>query len=155
MNNLQAKFRAKNATLLLMLQNTSTLFPRYTSLENVLLRNVVYEDLIVPLSILLLYIIDSDFLNFKADNPEHCQAFLTPSAGKNKPTLNEIVGRKLAFNNDFVMLQASTVWIINYVTAKSTLACFLYDTAFQATLISKSLKEKLGLDKPTKSCLLF
>ena len=66
--------------------------------------------------------------------------------------------RKLAFDNDLVMLRTSAVRVINPVTGKSTLAYVQHDTASQATMISKSLRDELGLatktDDATTICTL-
>ena len=53
--------------------------------------------------------------------------------------------RKLAFNNDLGMLRTSVVRVVNPVTGKSTLIYAQHDTASQAALISKSLRDELGL----------
>ena len=47
------------------------------------------------------------------------------------------------------MLRTSAVRVINPVTGKSTLAYAQHDTASQATLISKSLRDELGLATKT------
>ena len=43
--------------------------------------------------------------------------------------------------------------VINPVTGRSTLAYAQHDTAFQATLISKSLRDKLGLATKTNHAI--
>ena len=48
-----------------------------------------------------------------------------------------------------MMLRTCAVKVINPVTGKSTLAYAQHDTAFQATLISESLREELGLATKT------
>ena len=47
------------------------------------------------------------------------------------------------------MLRTSAVRVINPVTGKSTLAYAQHDTASQATLISKSFRDELGLATKT------
>ena len=48
-----------------------------------------------------------------------------------------------------VLLRASAVRVINQTTGCSTLAYAQHDTASQATLISDSLREELGLEVTT------
>ena len=57
--------------------------------------------------------------------------------------------RKLVFDKDLVMLCTSAVRLINPVTRKSTTAYAQHDTTSQATLISKSLRDELGLAAKT------
>ena len=72
-----------------------------------------------------------------------------PSAGEKQTDTEQTVVRKLAFNNDLVMLCTNVVRVINPVTGKSTLAYAQRDTASQAILISKSLRAELGLATKT------
>ena len=74
---------------------------------------------------------------------------MTPGAGKIQTDTKHTVVRKLAFNNDLVLLCASAMRVINTVTGKFTLAYAQHDTASQATLISKSLRDELGLATKT------
>ena len=57
--------------------------------------------------------------------------------------------RKLAFDNNLLMLCKSAARVINPVAGKSILAFAQHDTASQATLISKSLRDELGLATKT------
>ena len=79
----------------------------------------------------------------------HYQTLVTPGAGKKRIDTEQTVVRKLAFNNDLVMLRTSAIRVINPMTGKFTLAYAQYDTASLATLISKSLKDELGLATKT------
>ena len=119
------------------------------SLENVLLRaNVVYADLISAPSILTalheIYV-NSDSVNLGAASAGHCPTLVTPGAGKKQTDTKQTVVRNLAFNNNLVMLRTSAVRVVNPVTGKSTLAYAQHDTASQATMISKSLRDEFGL----------
>ena len=93
--------------------------------------------------------VNSDSVNFGAANAGHCQTLVTPDAGKKQTGADQTVVRKLAFNNDLVMLRTSAVRVINPVTGKFTLAYAQHDAASQATLISKSLRDELGLATKT------
>ena len=79
----------------------------------------------------------------------HCQTSVTPDAGKKQTDTKQTVVRKLAFNNNVVMLSTSAVKVVNPMTGKSTLAYAQHDTASQATLISKSLWDEPGLATKT------
>ena len=87
--------------------------------------------------------VSSDSVNLGAASAGHCHTSVTPDAGK-----KQTVVRKLAFN-DLVMLRTSAVTVTNPVTSKSTLAYAQHDTTSQATLISKSLRNELGLATKT------
>ena len=91
----------------------------------------------------------SDSVNLGAASAGHCQTSMIASAGKKQTDAEQTVVRKLTFNNDLVMLRTSAVRVINPVTGKSTLAYAQHDTASQATLISKSLRDELRLATKT------
>ena len=94
--------------------------------------------------------VNSDLVNLGAASAEHAQTLVTPGAGK-----KQAVVRKLAFNNDLVMLRTTAVRIVNSVTGKSTLAYAQHDTTSQATLILKSLRDKLGVAINTDHAMPF
>ena len=91
----------------------------------------------------------SDSVNLGAASAGHCQTSVMADAGKKQTEAEQTVVRKLTFNNDLVMLRTSAVRVINPVTGKSTLAYAQHDTASQATLISKSLRDELRLATKT------
>ena len=91
----------------------------------------------------------SDSVNLGAASAGHCQTSVTPDSGKKQTDAEQTVVRKLTFHNDLVMLRTSAVRVINPVTGKSTLAYAQHDTASQATLISESLRDELGLATKT------
>ena len=93
--------------------------------------------------------VNSDSVNLGAGSVGHHQTLVTPGAGKKQTDAEQIDVRKLAFNNDLVMLRTSVVWVKNSVTGKSTLAYAQHDTASHATLISKSFRDELGLATKT------
>ena len=89
--------------------------------------------------------VNSDSVKLGAARAKHCQTLVNLAQGKKQIDVEQTVVRKLAFNNDLVMLRTSAVWVINPVTGKSTRAYAQHDIASQATLISKNLRDELGL----------
>ena len=93
--------------------------------------------------------VNSDSVHLETASAGPCETLVTSGTGKKQTDSKQTVVRKLAFNNDLVMLRTSAVRVINPVTGKSILAYTQHDTASQTTLISKSLMDELGLATKT------
>ena len=93
--------------------------------------------------------VNSYSVNLGAASVGHCQTLVTSGPGKKQTDTEQTVVRKLGFNNDVVVLRISAMRVTNSVTGKSTLAYAQYDTASQAKLISKSLKDEFVLATKT------
>ena len=81
--------------------------------------------------------VNSDLVNLGAVSVGHCQTLVTPDAGKKQTDAEQTVVRKLAIDNDLVILRTSAVRVTNPETGKSTLAIAQHDTASRATSISE------------------
>ena len=88
----------------------------------------------------------SNSVNFGAAEVNHCSVFPEPGSESFDELViwTQAVVRKLKPNHNVVLLRTSAVTVVNPDTEKLTLAYVQHDTASRATLISESMKTKLG-----------
>ena len=92
--------------------------------------------------------INSDSVSLGAASAGHCQTLVTPGAGKKQTNTEQTVVKKLAFNNDLVMLRTSAVRAKTLIQASLLwhMHCMIL---LLRLLISKSLRDELELATKT------